>query len=73
MAEKKPFSEKPSGKTRKEEKKILYYTSHKLLCPNCEQKPARELIIENMMELPMLVKTKCSKCGYDGMLVEVRI
>lgn len=40
-------------------------------CPQCEGKSPRGLMLENMAVIPFLVKTKCSVCGYDGMLIEV--
>ena len=55
------------------ERDLLYRAAHKLLCPQCEGKSARELMIENMAVIPFLVNTKCSVCGYDGMLIEVPI
>jgi len=56
----------------RKEQKILYKATHKYLCPKCEGKSAKQLMIENMFDIPFLVKTKCSVCGYDeGMLVEV--
>lgn len=57
----------------REERKLLYKATHKYLCPRCEGKSAKQLMIENMFAIPFLVKTKCSVCGYDGMLVEVPI
>jgi len=53
------------------EKKMRYKVTHKFLCPQCEGKSARQLMIENMADVPFLVKTKCFMCGYDGMRVEV--
>lgn len=61
---------KPKKFSRKE--KIAYLkATHKLLCPQCEGKSAKQLMLDNMFVIPMLVKTKCSTCGYEGMLVEV--
>lgn len=60
-------------KKRRKERILLYKVTHKLLCPRCEAKSARQLMIENMAVIPMLVKTKCSVCGYIGMLIEVPI
>ena len=60
---------KPSRK----ERILLYKATHKLLCPQCEGKSARQLMIENMPVIPMLVQTKCSICGYEGMLIEVPV
>lgn len=56
---------------KKLEQLLNYKKTHKLICPNCEGKTARQLMIENMAVIPMLVRTKCRKCGYDGMLIEV--
>lgn len=58
---------KPSLK----ERKLLYQATHKLLCPKCEGKSPRQLMLENMFVIPFLVKSKCPVCGYDGMLIEV--
>lgn len=58
-------------KLNRKERILLYKATHKLLCPHCEGKSARQLMIENMAVIPMLVQTKCSVCGYKGMLIEV--
>lgn len=55
------------------ERKMLYKATHKLLCPRCEGKTVPTLVLENRATIPLLVKSKCKKCGYDGMLVEVAI
>jgi DnaJ-class molecular chaperone len=55
---------------RKEQTAYLKAT-HKLLCPQCEGKSTRQLMMDNMGVIPMLVKTKCSTCGFEGMFVEV--
>jgi transcription elongation factor Elf1 len=58
--------------TKLKERKLLYKATHKYLCPRCEGKTSKQLMLENMFDIPFLVKTKCSVCGYDeGMLVEV--
>jgi len=57
-------------KNRKEQK-MLYKATHRYLCPQCEGKTAKQLMLENMFDIPFLVKTKCIVCGYDGMLIEV--
>lgn len=64
---------KMAKQKNKKERILLYKATHKLLCPNCEGKSPRELMIENMASIPFLVRSKCKKCGYDGMLVEVKI
>lgn len=54
------------------ERNLLYQATHKYLCPRCERKSTKQLMIENMFDIPFLVKTKCTVCGYDeGMLIEV--
>jgi len=61
-------------KTKKQsqkERRLLYQTTHKLLCPHCEGKTCPQLMIEHMNEIPFLVKSKCSVCGYEGMFIEV--
>ena len=58
---------------KRKERILLYKATHKLLCPKCEGKSARELMIENMASIPFLVQGKCEKCGYEGMFVEVKV
>ena len=58
-------------KKNRKEQTAYYKATHKLLCPHCERKSAKQLMTENMAVIPMLVKTKCSVCDYEGMLVEV--
>ena len=65
-----PATEKK--KSRKEQK-LLYRATHKYLCPQCESKSPKQLMIENILVIPFLVKTKCSVCGYDGILIEVSV
>ncbi len=60
-------------KQSQKERKLLYRATHKLLCPQCEGKTPKQLMFEYMAELPFLVKSKCSICGYEGMFIEVRI
>lgn len=76
------MSEKVSSKTLKEEpfrksftkkqEQILHYkATHKLLCPKCEGTTPHQLMLKYMHLIPFLVKSKCEKCGYDGMFVEI--
>ena len=60
-------------KQSQKERKLLYRATHKLLCPHCEGKTLTQMMLERMAEIPLLVKSKCSVCGYEGMFVEARI
>ena len=60
-------------KQSRKERILLYKATHKLLCPQCEGKTPKQLMFENMTEIPFLVKSKCSICGYDGMFVEIPV
>jgi len=60
-------------KQSRKERIIVYKATHKLLCPTCEGKSVKELMIENMATIPFLVKSKCVICGYDGTLVEISL
>ena len=53
------------------ERKLLYKATHKLLCPKCEGKTAKDLMLEHILEIPFLVRGKCFVCGHHGMLIEV--
>jgi Zn ribbon nucleic-acid-binding protein len=55
------------------ERKLLYQATHKYLCPQCEGKTPKQLMLENMFDIPFLVQTKCVTCGYEGMLIEIPI
>lgn len=55
------------------EKKLLHNATHTYLCPRCEGKSPKQLMFENMFDIPFLVQTKCKVCGYEGMLIEVPI
>jgi len=55
------------------ERKLLYRATHKLLYPQCEGKSPKQLMMEHFSDIPFLVKSKCTVCGYEGMLIEVRI
>ena len=60
-------------KQSQNERRLLYQSSHKLLCPGCERKTPKEMMFEHMGDLPFLVKSKCAVCGYEGMFVEIPI
>ena len=60
-------------KQSQEERKLLYQATHKLLCPQCEKKTPKDMMFEHMNEIPFLVKSKCSVCGYEGMFIEAPI
>jgi len=59
-------------KQSQKERKLLYQVTHRLLCPQCEGKTLKQMMFEHMAELPFLVKSECSVCGYEGLFVEVR-
>ncbi len=56
---------------KREEKEVYRKALMKYLCPICENKPVPTIILENASMIPLLVKGRCQKCGYVGMLVEV--
>ncbi len=60
-------------KQTQKERRLLYHTTHKLLCPQCEGKPLTKLMLDHMGDIPLLVKSKCATCGYDGMFAEVPV
>jgi hypothetical protein len=64
----------PSVRKQSRKERIAHYkATHKLLCSQCEGKTVPQLMIENMDTIPFLVKSKCSICGHDGMLVEILV
>ena len=59
--------------TKRRERELFYKATHKLLCPKCEGVPLPKLMIQNMGIIPFLVTSKCKKCGYEGILVEIPV
>ena len=57
--------------TKRQEQKLHYKATHKLLCSKCEGTTPMQLMLKHMDKIPFLVKSKCKICGYDGMFVEV--
>lgn len=58
-------------KQSRKERILLYHATHRLLCPQCEGKSLTKLMLEHMGDIPLLVKSKCAICGYDGMFAEI--
>ena len=67
----KPDDLQKGKKQSRKERILLYKATHKLLSPQCGGKTVPQLMLENMNDIPFLVKSKCDICGYDGMFVEI--
>lgn len=59
--------------SNRRERELYYKATHRLLCTKCEGVPVPKLMLQHMNDIPLLVKSKCKKCGYEGMLVEVPV